>query len=105
MTASGIHTRDGAHHESDAIIYGTGFEVRTGLRHDTLVGTGGMTIQQAWHDGMEPYLGVALRGFPELLHARRAGIRSGGGLRCRMPATHERTHPHRSAPQHRAGVQ
>jgi cation diffusion facilitator CzcD-associated flavoprotein CzcO len=64
VTASGICTRDGAHHESDAIVYGTGFEVRAGLPHDTLVGSGGLTIQQAWQDGMEPYLGVALHGFP-----------------------------------------
>jgi cation diffusion facilitator CzcD-associated flavoprotein CzcO len=64
VTASGIHTRDGAHHEFDAIVYGTGFEVRAGLPHDTLAGSGGLTIQQAWHDGMEPYLGVALHGFP-----------------------------------------
>lgn len=64
VTASGIRTRDGAHHECDAVVYGTGFEIRAGLPHDTLVGTGGLTIQQAWHDGMEPYLGVALHGFP-----------------------------------------
>jgi cation diffusion facilitator CzcD-associated flavoprotein CzcO len=64
VTASGIRTRDGAHHESDAIVYGTGFEIRAGLGHDTLVGSGGLAIQQAWRDGMEPYLGVALHGFP-----------------------------------------
>jgi cation diffusion facilitator CzcD-associated flavoprotein CzcO len=64
VTASGIRTRDGAHHESDAIVYGTGFEIRAGLPHDTLVGTGGRTIQQAWRDGMEPYRGVSLHGFP-----------------------------------------
>jgi Domain of unknown function (DUF4873) len=64
VTASGIRTGDGAHHESDAIVYGTGFEIRAGLPRDTLVGTGGLAIQQAWYDGKEPYLGVALHGFP-----------------------------------------
>lgn len=64
VTASGIRTRDGVHHESDAIVYGTGFEIHAGLPHDALVGAGGLTIQQAWHEGMEPYLGVALHGFP-----------------------------------------
>jgi cation diffusion facilitator CzcD-associated flavoprotein CzcO len=29
-----------------------------------LVGAGGLTIRQAWRDGMEPYLGVAVHGFP-----------------------------------------
>jgi cation diffusion facilitator CzcD-associated flavoprotein CzcO len=64
LTTSGIRTCDGAHHEIDAIIYGTGFTVRAELPHDMLVGAGGLTIQQAWHNGMEPYRGVALHGFP-----------------------------------------
>ncbi len=64
VTVSGIRTRDGHHHEADAIVYGTGFAITAGLPDDTLVGAGGLTIQQAWYDGMEPYLGVALRGFP-----------------------------------------
>ncbi|OBI50744.1 hypothetical protein A5707_14915 [Mycobacterium kyorinense] len=64
ITASGIRTRDGAHHDVDAIIYGTGFAVRKQLRQDTLVGAQGLRIQEAWQDGMEPYLGVAIHGFP-----------------------------------------
>ena len=49
---------------ADAVIYGTGFVVDAALPPDMLVGTGGLTIQHAWRDGMEPYLGVALHGFP-----------------------------------------
>jgi cation diffusion facilitator CzcD-associated flavoprotein CzcO len=64
LTASGIRTCDGTHHETDAIVYGTGFEIRAELPHDTLVGAGGLTIRQAWRNGMEPYCGVALHGFP-----------------------------------------
>jgi cation diffusion facilitator CzcD-associated flavoprotein CzcO len=64
VTSSGIRTRDGARHDADAIIYGTGFAIDAALRHDTLVGAGGLTIQRAWRDGMEPYLGVAVHGFP-----------------------------------------
>jgi hypothetical protein len=64
VTAAGVRTVDGVHHDADAIVYGTGFAVRAGLRHDTLVGAGGVSIQQAWVDGAEPYLGVALHGFP-----------------------------------------
>ncbi|MBW0017250.1 MAG: DUF4873 domain-containing protein [Mycobacterium sp.] len=60
VTPSGIRTRDGMQHRADAIIYGTGFAVTD----ETLVGAGGVTIRQAWRDGMEPYLGVAVRGFP-----------------------------------------
>jgi cation diffusion facilitator CzcD-associated flavoprotein CzcO len=64
LTTAGIRTADGVHHDADAIVYGTGFSVRAGLPQDTLVGARGVTIQQAWTDGMEPYLGLALHGFP-----------------------------------------
>jgi Domain of unknown function (DUF4873) len=64
VTAVGVRTVDGVHHDADAIVYGTGFAVRAGLRHDTLVGARGVSIQQVWADGAEPYLGVAMHGFP-----------------------------------------
>lgn len=64
VTAAGIRTADGVHHEVDAIVYGTGFAVPTGLRQDALVGARGVTLQQAWTNGTEPYFGVALYGFP-----------------------------------------
>ena len=64
VTAVGVRTADGVHHDADAIVYGTGFAVRAGLPHDTLVGARGVSIHQAWVDGAEPYLGVALHGFP-----------------------------------------
>jgi hypothetical protein len=64
LTPVGVRTADGVHHDADALVYGTGFAVRTGLSDDTLVGSRGITIQQAWIDGGEPYFGVALHGFP-----------------------------------------
>jgi hypothetical protein len=64
VTAVGVRTVDGVHHDADAIIYGTGFAVRAGLPDETLVGSRGITIQQAWIDGAEPYLWVAVHNFP-----------------------------------------
>ena len=64
MTAAGIRTADGVHQDADAIVYGTGFKIPAGLPQDILVGARGVTIQHAWTDGMEPYLGVAMHGFP-----------------------------------------
>jgi Domain of unknown function (DUF4873) len=64
VTPVGIRTSDGVHHDADVIVYGTGFAVRAGLPHDTLIGARGVSILQAWVDGAEPYLGVALHGFP-----------------------------------------
>jgi cation diffusion facilitator CzcD-associated flavoprotein CzcO len=60
VTASGIRTSDGVEHRADAIVYGTGYATPDA----TLVGAGGLTLRQAWDDGMEPYLGVAVHGFP-----------------------------------------
>jgi hypothetical protein len=62
VTASGIRTCDGIHHDADVIVYGTGLTVAD--RDDTVVGAHGVTLQQAWQDGMEPYLGVAVHGLP-----------------------------------------
>jgi len=64
VTPSGIRTSDGVDHRADAIIYGTGFAIPNRISDATLVGAGGLTIRQAWDDGMQPYLGVAVHGFP-----------------------------------------
>ena len=65
ITPSKIRTTDGSDHidhDADAIIYATGFAVPD--RDQALIGAGGLTARQAWDDGMEPYFGVALHGFP-----------------------------------------
>nr|WP_108637946.1 DUF4873 domain-containing protein [Mycobacterium rhizamassiliense] len=62
LTESGIRTADGAHHRSDAIVYGTGFTVSD--QAPELVGPAGVTLRRAWSDGFEPFLGVALHGLP-----------------------------------------
>jgi cation diffusion facilitator CzcD-associated flavoprotein CzcO len=64
VTSSGIRTIDGADHRVDAIVYGTGYAIPGDVADETLVGAGEMTIRQAWHDGMEPFCGVAVHGLP-----------------------------------------
>jgi hypothetical protein len=64
VTAVGVRTVDGIHHDADAIVYGTGFAVRAGLPDNTLLGSRGVSIQQAWVDGAEPFFGVAVHNFP-----------------------------------------
>jgi hypothetical protein len=79
VTPAGIRTVDGVHHDVDAIVYGTGFAVRAGLPDNTLVGARGVRIQQAWIDGAEPHLGVALHGFPNYFTV--GGPDSGAAMR------------------------
>jgi cation diffusion facilitator CzcD-associated flavoprotein CzcO len=62
ITPSGIRTSDGVDHRADAIIYGTGLTISD--RIPELVGAGGLSLEQAWVDGTEPFLGVAIHGFP-----------------------------------------
>ncbi|WIM85863.1 DUF4873 domain-containing protein [Candidatus Mycobacterium wuenschmannii] len=69
VTAVGVRTVDGVHHDADAIVYGTGFAVRAGLPADTLVGAHGRSIHDVWVDGGEPYLGLAMHGFPNYFTA------------------------------------
>ncbi len=64
LTPSGVRTDDGVEYGADAIIYGTGFAIPDQLPEQTLVGSRGVTIRQAWQDGMEPFLGIAVHGFP-----------------------------------------
>lgn len=64
ITAVGVRTDDGVHHDADAVVYGTGFAVRAALPADALVGSRGITLKQQWVDGAEPYLGIAMHGFP-----------------------------------------
>ena len=64
LTPSGIRTSDGIDHPVDVIIYGTGFAIPDQISAEALVGAGGLTIREAWADGMEPYFGIAVHGFP-----------------------------------------
>ena len=107
ITPSGIRTSDGVDHHADAIIYGTGFAVPDQDPDTTLVGAGGLSIQQAWDDGTEPFLGVATHGFPNYFLITGPDARRASTLRRRMRRADEahRQHPHRSTSQQPAGIQ
>jgi cation diffusion facilitator CzcD-associated flavoprotein CzcO len=62
----GVVTRDGTTHRADVIVYGTGFLPQEGVGRVRIVGTGGRTLEDAWRDGMEAFLGVSVAGFPNL---------------------------------------
>jgi cation diffusion facilitator CzcD-associated flavoprotein CzcO len=100
VTASGIRTADGAHHLVDAIVYGTGLTVAD--RDESIVGTRGLSLCQAWRDGMEPYLGVAIHGFPNYFLAGgpdpKAVLRY-IGMCLRLMETHRRIEVRRSSQQ------
>ena len=64
VSARGLRTTDGVDHDVDAIVYATGYATPKGICGETMTGTAGLTLEQAWKDGVEPYCGVAVHGFP-----------------------------------------
>ncbi len=61
-----VRTRDGAEHEVDAIVYGTGFEVARYLTPIRIVGRGGQELSELWREAPSAYLGMTVNGFPNL---------------------------------------
>ncbi len=60
---------DGVEYEVDCIIYASGFEVGTELKHRAgfePVGRGGLTLTDAWAEGMRTKHGIHARNFPNL---------------------------------------
>ncbi|MEY4763855.1 MAG: hypothetical protein RI907_528 [Pseudomonadota bacterium] len=64
VTANSVVTKDGQAHEVDAIIFGTGFKVQDPIPPGTVFGRGGVDMADAWQNGPEAYMGMAVAGFP-----------------------------------------
>ena len=59
----------GVEYEVDCIIYASGFEVGTAFTAapaSTLTGRDGLTLSEAWADGMRSKHGMHVHGFPNL---------------------------------------
>ena len=66
ITAGGVVV-DGTEHPIDCLIFATGFEVGTDYSRRTgfdLVGRDGLTLTEAWRDGVRTLHGINVRGFP-----------------------------------------
>jgi cation diffusion facilitator CzcD-associated flavoprotein CzcO len=66
LSETGVVTRDGREREVDAVIYGTGFRAQAFVAPMRVRGLGGQELNEAWRDGAEAYLGIAVSGFPNL---------------------------------------
>lgn len=64
VTETGIVTQDGTLREVDTLIFGTGFKVADPIPKGTVYGRGGLDLADAWRDGPEAYMGIAVAGFP-----------------------------------------
>lgn len=66
VTPEGVLTRDGQLHALDALILATGYAANKFLSVLDVRGRAGLTIQDAWQDGPQAYLGMTTTGFPNL---------------------------------------
>ena len=66
VTPTGVRTADGREREADAIILGTGFQANEFLAPMAIRGRDGRDLNDAWRDGADAYLGLAVAGFPNM---------------------------------------
>jgi cation diffusion facilitator CzcD-associated flavoprotein CzcO len=64
VRAHSIVTADGAEHEVDTIIFGTGFHVTDMPVGERVRGRDGRSLDEVWQGSPEAYLGTTITGFP-----------------------------------------
>jgi 4-hydroxyacetophenone monooxygenase len=66
INTRGIATADGAQHDVDVIIYGTGFQASDFLTPMKIEGRGGRDLREQWDGDARAYLGITVPHFPNL---------------------------------------
>lgn len=74
-----IVTAEGAEHEVDCVIYGTGFRTNDFMFPMEITGAEGRTLREAWSDGARAYLGISIPGFPSLFLMYGPNTNTSGG--------------------------
>ena len=64
VEAAGVRTEDGELHELDVLILATGFRVDRFMRPISVVGRGGLALEEAWTDGPCAYMAITIPEFP-----------------------------------------
>lgn len=64
ITPRGVLTADGAKHDADVLIYGTGFQASNFLSYLKVKGRDGRDLHDTWGGDARAYLGITHPGFP-----------------------------------------
>ncbi len=81
ITASGIRTVDGTHHELDVVVFATGFRANECLWPMEVRGRDDRSIVELWSkDGPRAYLGTMAPGFPNFFMIYGPNMNAYGGL-------------------------
>ncbi|MBS7811984.1 flavin-containing monooxygenase [Roseococcus pinisoli] len=83
ITENGVRLQSGKEYPLDILVFATGFDAMTGpfLRMD-IRGRDGLTLAEAWEAGPRTYLGLNVKGFPNLFTMTGPGSPS---VLCNMP--------------------
>jgi cation diffusion facilitator CzcD-associated flavoprotein CzcO len=79
VTESGLRTVNGATHEVDCIIWGTGFKTTEFVAPMRLYGTAGRELGDLWAGGAHAHLGLAVPGFPSMFLMYGPNTNTSGG--------------------------
>jgi len=75
----GIVTADGALHELDCIIWGTGFKTNDFMFPMSVTGAGGAELSDAWEHGARAHLGMTVPGYPNMFVMYGPNTNTSGG--------------------------
>lgn len=64
IVENGVVARDGTLHETDVIVWGTGFQASKFLTPMRVVGRGGVDLHDQWAGDARAYLGITIPNFP-----------------------------------------
>jgi cation diffusion facilitator CzcD-associated flavoprotein CzcO len=79
IAPNGIVSADGALHEVDCIIWGTGFKTTDFMFPMSVSGAGGEELRQSWSHGAHAHLGVSVAGFPNMFIMYGPNTNTSGG--------------------------
>ncbi|MGH3932136.1 MAG: monooxygenase, partial [Pseudonocardiaceae bacterium] len=81
ITPRGLITTDGAEHEVDVLVYGTGFQASRFLTPMQVTGRNGVDLHEMWDGDAHAYLGMNIPGFPNLfcLYGPNTNLSGQGG--------------------------
>ncbi len=66
VVPDGLITADGIEHRAEVLIFATGFQATDPFGSIKVVGRNGVSLSEAWRNGMQARLGIAVANFPNL---------------------------------------
>jgi 4-hydroxyacetophenone monooxygenase len=82
IEAEGVRLTDGSLAEADVLIFATGFDLSMNAARIDIRGSRGVTLADAWAEGIGAYLGITVPNFPNffIMQGPTTGLAHGGSL-------------------------